>query len=512
MSDFTSLEENIHLYELTYNKNLKQDEAELGYRDMNANFLDLEETHYRSDENLNWETRKQEHETRKKAIEDKWHKSTAKRAAEITREAKGSDKKKEYYSNFNLKDMEVLIKNSDRGGNSQEYNTVATELELYNRIMEDPDSYKNEAMEVLLRIRDASAQYLLTRKSPLTPKGKRRRAMMESINERITLLCNQETERYKNEAKTATEALTENATEETINVAVAANYNLMYHVLKGNITLDQGENANGQEKKQLDKNMKLAIDKLKDVKVDEDQNDNIATRFFNAIGWASHLPRKVESPNFEAELEKSPVKMPAYHCDNHIMPSEKMLKEDPKLAKKWEDRKDARWMGEQFAGMNQSRHYLSNGQTGKGTYLGVPVPGKTEEETKNNEKRTKKHLWSNYGSAPGSCQLTMCYNEHARILKKSRYFNLKDILQREFPMASDAIGNSETDTVFVSFFGYNTINVMSGGGDFNSPYCIYYVTSDRKALTLSSKVYTMTENCIQNDYDPDEAESAGDLF
>ncbi len=514
MSDFSTLSETIQQYELTYNKNLQKDEAELGYRDMNANFLRMEEEQYQGDQSLNWEARKTEHETRKKSIEEKWHKSTSKRAAEITRDAVGSDKTKEYYAGFNLKDMEVLIKNSDRGGNSPEYNTVATELELYNRIMEDPESYKNESMEVLLRIRDASAEYLRTRKSPFTSKGKRRRAMMESINERITQLCEDETKRYQNEATATVEALQENATEEAISAAVSANYNLMYHVLKGNIVLDKDKEINKQKLAQLDENMKTALEKLKDVKVDDDQNNNLVTRFFNSIGWASHTPRKVDKADFADELKKSPVKQPAYHCDTHIKPSEEMLKEDPTLAEKWANRKDARWMGEQFAGMGKSRHYLSNGQTGKGTYLGVPAPGKTEEERRDNEKRTKKHLWDNYGMTEGSYQLTMCYNEHARIVQKGKMLRLMDEFRKQFPQISGFLSEhaGENDTLYAALYGYNTINVMAGAGLYNDRYCIYYVTSDRKALTLSNKVYVMTEECIDHNYDPDFADEGDDLF
>ena len=97
MSDFSTLSETIQQYELTYNKNLQKDEAELGYRDMNANFLRMEEEQYQGDQSLNWEARKTEHETRKKSIEEKWHKSTSKRAAEITRDAVGSDCKAAVY-------------------------------------------------------------------------------------------------------------------------------------------------------------------------------------------------------------------------------------------------------------------------------------------------------------------------------------------------------------------------------------------------------------------------------
>jgi hypothetical protein len=338
--------------------------------------------------------------------------------------------------------------------------------------------------------------------------------MMESIHERVTRLYEEETERYKNDATATVEALQENATEEKINAAVLANYNLMYHVLKGNIVLDKDENINKQKIAQLDNNMKTALEKLKDVKVDDDQNNNLVTRFFNSIGWASHTPRRVNQADFPDELKKSPVKQPAYHCDTHIAPSEKMLKEDPTLAEKWADRKDARWMGEQFAGMGKSRHYLSNGQSGKGTYLGVPAPGKTEEERRENEKQTRRHLWDYYGKTRGSYQLTMCYNEHARIVKKSSVFKLMDEIRRRFPQMADFLRENagESDTLYAAMYGYNTINVMAGAGSYNDPYCIYYVTSDRKALTLSNKVYIMTEECIENDYNPDYADLGDDLF
>ena len=186
MGDLENLNEEsekLNVYELNVNK-AQEEATELSYRNMDLWFLDMEQTVYDPGE---WATRKSAHLQRKKQIESAWHSKTAKRKKELDKAGKKefSDKEKGYYDTFTLKDMEIFLKNSDMGGNSDEFNSVATDLELYNVVKENGEA--NEAATLLARIKESCDRYISTRK-PLTSKGKRRKAMIQQVAVQIETL------------------------------------------------------------------------------------------------------------------------------------------------------------------------------------------------------------------------------------------------------------------------------------------------------------------------------------
>ena len=56
----------------------------------------------------------------------------------IPKDKKGkniSRRQKEHYSGFSLQELEIVIKNNKYGSNSDLYNDVATDLELFNTLV-----------------------------------------------------------------------------------------------------------------------------------------------------------------------------------------------------------------------------------------------------------------------------------------------------------------------------------------------------------------------------------------
>ena len=141
--------------------------------------------------------------------------------------------------------------------------------------------------------------------------------------------------------------------------------------------------------------------------------------------------------------------------------------------------------------------------SGRGTYLAVSSNLKTASDEK-----TINHCWT-YGENIGSVQLTMILNENARMIAYDDLDTMIDnILAKKYPKVYQFIKNSrsmirtrqgrEYYTMLAALFGYNTVKCKLGGcnGEID-----YYVTCDRKALTISVEAMTRTGKG-NNDKDP----------
>ncbi len=508
-------------------KRAKGDYA-LGYRYLNKRLLDLEDM-VLGQQGLETAMRQaltqkaDKYERKKNLIEDFWHKSTAKTVEKLEKEAPHDQdsKTKVYYEKFSLKEMEDFLKNSDRGGNSIEYNSVVTDLELYNRIKEIDPPDSNEELTYLKRLKESVDHYLLTRsKSPWSSSGKRRRAMIEQISERINAEVETRTNKIwqdVNESYAAYENDTESV--QKTHKACKAHYDLMYHVLKGNISLhDEKKKDNARsllEEKEmdaatLDERMARILDTMSKQEggCDSNQSNNLCTKFFNAIGWADHKPTISEGSTKQLLARSSLKNRLAFHC---ISPTEGM--------------QDAKAFARQFIGKgNETRQYLGDGALGHGTYLGVAFSGKLDfsdwmsnirsdlfvtkakktKKTKEDiikerkeeadrreyyQQNTLKDLWDKYGSETGSVQLSMCFNANMRLIDKRRLDRKINRALQKFAKTTQKIKDLKTNNrqrpgeenlpILAALLGYNTI----AGGERTISYDSI-VNFDRKALTI----------------------------
>ncbi len=478
MGDFGNLNresEKLKAYELNVNMN-KEESTELGYRDMNLRFLNMEQASYNPAE---WAEKKSAHLQRKKDIEAAWHNKTRARKAELDKSGKKgfSDKEKGYYDNFSLKDMEVFLKNSDRGGNSDEFNSVATDLELYNLVKENGEA--NEASILLTRIKESCDRYISSKK-PWSSTGKRRKAMIEQVADQVQRLIEEtknttaqtQKEKYRVYSGLGEEATIEEKKQATEEACKSA-YDRMYLDLQGMSEMTD------EERTLMDTQMEQILASIKELPADQNQSPNLSTRFFNAIGWSSHKPRICGT--FDEEIKKSPLKIKMYHTMNTFG----NLKDCKGLAEQLK--------GERTDGLN--RQYYSAGNYGKGTYTAVRSvknsEGKTEEEKEEIDKRASKHSWS-FGEKEGSVQLTMMLNEKARIINYNDGTELIKTLQKKYPKVYQFFQDKELKegyrgavypaiTAMLAFFGYNTIQLNGGCGlDID-----YYITSDRGAFSIA---------------------------
>lgn len=462
-------------YELNVQREEGKETTELAYRDMNKRFLDLEEQNtYSPDE---WKEKKKAHETRKEELEKKWHRLTADRKIELDKSGNKnfSDKEAGYYENFALKDMEVFLKNSDRGGNSVEFNNVATDLELYNVISDNGDTY--ELINLLSRLKESCDEYIRTRTTYYTPKGKRRRAMILAVQSKVNVLLN---ETYGSITADAGEAYQkfsavkddENTEEKkaVVETACKSQFNQIFQDLSENKVLTE------EQRLTADAHMNEILQSLKVQDADPNQSLNLSTRLFNAIGWAAHKPRLVRG--FEEEIKKSPLKIKMYHTINT-----------------YDKLKDAEILGEQLKGklQNNSRQYYSAGNYGKGTYTAVRsklTEDRSDEEKRRIDQKASDHSWE-FGKNTGAVQFTMMLNENARIINYTDAISLVKEFKAKYPQTYQAFRELEIRegyryaeepaiTAILAFYGYNTLRLKNGcGADID-----YYITTDRNAFSI----------------------------
>ena len=229
-------------YEALSNSFMQENETEIAYRDLNSRYNLAEQKYLEADE---FTKRSRERQSKKKKIEEAWHKNTSEKKKELEKGKNGSPKDASYYESFTLKELEVFIKNSDRGGNSKEYNDVATDLEVYNRVMSADYADPNEGVTLLKRIQESCNTYLTTRKKTFwrSGTGKIRRAIIESISIKVNASIEMETTRIKEESEKTKKAYKEERTDENVEKALKANYDMVYQVLQGNIKLEKKQMA-----------------------------------------------------------------------------------------------------------------------------------------------------------------------------------------------------------------------------------------------------------------------------
>ncbi len=473
----------------TFNQDYQKKEGNefgLGYLDMNTRALAMEysehEKEYKEVRKQEWEDRKKAHIDRKKAIESYWHESTRQQKTDLERSGRGvgSNKKKEYYAAFNMKELEVFIKNSNRSGNSDEFNDVATELELYNHANELVE--ENERTSILFRLSEACAKYISI-KNPITGTGKQRKAMIEALHQKVEEALIVKKEDLQTNAKQSYDEIKDeqvqgDAYKDQIEHACNANYSLISQHLMGNVELDKEANE------LIDANMVEILKKLDTVSVDKNQSNIRTAKFMNAIGWSKHNAEVVPSLDYE----KGQLKFPIFHT---IRPVPGM--------------KDAREMIEQMKGSGEeNRQFYSEGHYGKGTYTAArKVVSKdiSPDDQKGIEldKHASDASWV-YGEPVGSMQLKMMFNQNARIIDITDAHILHDMFKEKYPKLFDYLSNekcaryqflSPAGTTVLAFFGFNTIHMEQNGVD-------YYVTTDRKAFTIENNPKIKTREGIED--------------
>ena len=447
-------------YETVANQDLQADQSELAYRNLNSNFFNLEKSTITDKNSLKaWETK---HKETKKAIEREWHQKAALKESDLLKQAKTRDRTdKKFYESFTLSNMEVFLKSSDRGGNSDDYNDVATGLELYNRL-----SKKGETLDSLMLLKNLSksCESYVQKKKPTFKSGKTRKAMISALLDKVNAEIQIKIGEYKTEKTKTFEKFRNEKTEETVAAAFRAQQNLICQVLNGNMEMSDEELA------QLDRQTEEVFEEMRNVKVDDNQSPTFCSKFFNTLGWAENKPRIVDDAALSEdgeEMKKSPIKKKMYHA---ITPKE--------------GEKDAVALGKQMAGIGKnSRMYFGIGRFGKGIYTSARDNDKDATDDK-----AMHNSWT-YGEEDGSVQVVMTLNENARIIEKKELINLiENKLLKKFPRiykylenADHASGSNYKDyyTSMAALFGYNTVLGDSGINGID-----YYVTTDRKALSV----------------------------
>lgn len=163
-------------YEMTYR--VEKEDTDFAHRDANPRLLNMEQNHL-ADDMLR--EKKARYHDRRRAVERAWFEKAAISVGEVER--RGDEREKAYYQPFNLKEFEIFLKNSDRGGNSEQYNDVATELERYNRLNEDAG--ENESAALRTSLRQSCDTYLSVRKSPFSTSGKIRKALVGALSDKV---------------------------------------------------------------------------------------------------------------------------------------------------------------------------------------------------------------------------------------------------------------------------------------------------------------------------------------
>ncbi len=474
-------------------------DTEFGYRHMNTRMLELERRYVGE---FDWKDRQKEHLDRKRQIEAQWHENTGDAAQQLEARAKEGFNKKEpeYYENYDLKDLEVLIKNSDRGGNSDEYNNVATDLEIYNTCAKDGNP--GDLVELRQNLLDSCKRYLETRKNPFTTKGKVRKAIITQIAQKISEKMQEEGETLDFSKEGLIQACTQKFNEfnaeqpvsiEKLRLALKSHMDLLQAVSKGLITVTK------EEMQTVDANFATLMQVIKEQPVDGDQSNSMSTRFFNVLGWAANTPEIVSDSEITMRAFESPVPAVMYHCINTVGANT-----------------DAMTETRQLYGQEGQRQFYSNGMYGKGTYMGAlkvhmdednlgePVhEGKTEDDV-------QQHLWSSYGNKPGAVQVKMCLNGNAKVIGSADVTKMaRDYIQQFFPNLYSQIsesrfagnqGNtsarfgSQELSMFAALLGYNTIKGAMGTMDGSIDY---FVTFDRGALCISN-LYSINHDGFGN--------------
>ena len=464
-------------YEKISDRNLQKEDTQLGYRDMNTRFLNAEKQHLEKKDSGSINQVMEAHRQKKLQIEAAWHKNTTGAVKELKRQApkKGNVKSSKYYEGYSLKDLEVFLKNSDRGGNSDEYNAVATDLELYNRMQGKTEA--KEDMTRLTRLKESCDNYLQTRKNPVSSKGNIRKAIIKQLSIKVNAELERQRDEYFNMQKNTMKAMQEEANSENVTAAFRAHHDMIYQTMHGNITLTP------EEMQKLDSDTVEVLQKLKLQQVDGNQSKTMCSKYFNALGWAGNAPRLVDQYDLSdhgEETKNSPFPKKLFHSMN---PREIRDQNGKVIGRE----KDAVPLGKQLAGIGkESRLFFGLGRFGKGIYTSARNDDKDAQD-----EVAMNNSWS-YGAEVGAVMLTMMLNENARIITKMEAKKLQEELTTKFPQVtrylveadpSSRPGYEDFLTMLVALLGYNTIL-----GDSGLKGIDYLTTTDRKALSISSKM------------------------
>ena len=437
-----------------------ENDTRLAYRDMHKRFLKAEEAAMSADE---YALAKEKHEERKKQIEAAWHSNTTARVRELKQgnQSTKSEKDPAYYERFNMKELETFIKNNDRGGNSEDYNAVATDLELLNRVMSTDN--QSEAYGLLKRLKE-SCDYYIEKKNPTFKSGKIRKAIITQISRKVNAELEKRRDEFAANQKKTLANLEKDKSEESLAAAFKSHHNMVYQVMKGNIDM------NDADRMKLDKDMTKVLSEMMDhQQVAEGQSDTLSSRFFNNLGWSSNPIRISKNlGNFGKTMKTSPYKKRMYHTIS-----------TPK------GKPDAFEYALQFSGLEKGKMFYGIGRFGKGTYCSAPVDASKIK----NEEKARANSFDEYGKAPGSVCFMMTLNENARIVTKDDMLKLEATIKQKFPETYNKLCNTDRAsccgyrdelTMLASLLGYNTI---IGDG---VPGVEYVTTADRKALTMDN--------------------------
>ena len=260
-----------------------------------------------------------------------------------------------------------------------------------------------------------------------------------------------------------------NVTDEKVNEAFKAHYDLIYQVLNGHLELSP------QDMEKLDANTETILKRIMEQNVDETQGNNMSTKFFNSLGGFSNDARLVKEDSLEEggkEYKKSPLKKKMYHAINPF-----------------DKNKDAVDAGKQLVGVKKknNRIFFGLGRFGKGIYTSA-----RKDDPKATDQQAENNSWG-YGDKICAVHVVMMLNEHARMTSYTDFMkNQEKTFDKKFSKVSKLLQQEQSSksgyrdflTMKAAFFGYNTLidyNCGIQGVD-------YYVTTDRKALSIINEL------------------------
>ncbi len=520
--DSVAEEKKIKSYE-TWVQDKTVTDTELSYRTMNSRFYNLD-TEGLSESEL--QTKKKSRQTEKERIEGIWHTKTKDKIEDLDQLADKKHKPKdvEYYEHYSLEQLEILLKNNDRGGNSDEYNDVVSDLEVYNSVIQNCEKNQVEKKDVepelIERLKESARKYIKS-KHPISTQGKLRKAIISQIYRKLKDEAEEpktQTEKTSAQQTTSEEAVLQTEKEVTFQQAkndfqalkkkktktpeqiaqvLQEHSVLVAQAMQGKLTLSKEEEA------VLDANMTELVTMISKDKVDEHQSPCLTTRFFNAMGWTAKKPTLTDDKGLREEVKKSPIPHTMYHTMNE-MPHHKAVD-----------------MAKQLIG--GERHYLSDGNHGKGTYMAYNAghKGITDEAASQDS-------WS-YSNVAGSVQVKMCLSDKIQIVSedelskswiprlKERFGKLASYIEQvetSFTARYVTTSGIPAYSIFAALCGFNAISFSGRNVSWSNPEKIdtdvkYLAVFDRSALVMSTQAEMRKTTVLRSIYGgapPEEAD------
>ena len=339
---------------------------------------------------------------------------------------------------------------------------------------------ENEAVTLLRKLKESCTVYTSS-KHPFTSKGKIRKAIITQIEMKVTQSLDEKLQSIKTTSQTSLSDMKEEKTEEKVNKAFRSNMDMLYHVLNGNIELSE------EERKNLDSNMESLLKEIATQKVGEQQNKNLSTCFFNALGWSKNDATFVDMKELDDEksdtMKKSPYKRKMYHSMNPY------------------NDKSGLDLAKQLMGLDEKNKglFYGCGRFGRGIYTSARA-----ENNLKDDDRPYYNSWR-YGDEKDAAMCVMTLNQNARIVTQGEVRKREKELKKQFPKIQKylelnhghGVYGGEHYTMIAALYGYNTILGISG-----IPGADYITTSDRKAFTMAKQVLVRT--VYGKDSDPEE--------